>query len=257
MRRVSLSIMCFLLIPLSVLSQRDDKDSNTKRISNGVSISYMYLPLTYAYSEADLHDCKGIGVNYELSVPLFQSRVHFMTGLGFSHFLCEMDYDETKTFIPSENNLNLRPSITSGETETDTYIYKQHAIEYMYLSAPVNIGFRALDRNGYTVIPYLGVLMKYNLSYVEKYSHESFSYGDVYYNVFKDHFEENDAERFMLQYNFGLKLGYNHLYANIAYVKDFSQLYDVVRFSPDEFKLVGYHGPETMHFWQFGIGFRF
>ena len=31
---------------------------------------------------------------------------------------------------------------------------KKHSIEYMYLSVPVNVGYKLLDKKGFTVTPY-------------------------------------------------------------------------------------------------------
>ena len=270
MKRVLLLVLSFVLIPMTAFSQGDSRDGTSAGITHGVSVSYMSLPFEFdyhhyypSYEYVKVMDAKGYGVNYDLMVPLFQSRVQLKTGLGFSHFLYRDDheelmsittmivisreeYDRIKTLVPADNFM-----------EVDNCIEKQRAVEYMYLSVPVNIGYRVVDRKGFTVVPFLGITMKYNLSFIEKFSSDSYSYGDLYMDVFDGNFKENDASRFMLQYDLGLELGYRHVYATVSYMKDLSRLYEKVTFVPNYYRLTGYYGPKVMHNWQVGFGFRF
>ena len=86
---------------------------------------------------------------------------------------------------------------SSFESLEDDYILKKHSIEYMYLSVPVNVGYKLLDKKGFTVTPYFGVAMKFNLRFVEKNQIDSNSWLDSYINVFDSNLYESDAKRIL------------------------------------------------------------
>lgn len=265
--RIFLSfIMYLMLIPMSAFSQGDSRYGNSAGITHGASVSYMSLPLDfvrykwYNTSRAITEelDAKGFGIKYELSVPLFRTRMQIMTGLGFSYFLCKEDYDKDLILAGTTDRFFPNEIFTVAEEENyDIATYRQHAIEYMYLSVPINIGYKILDKKGFIVVPYMGITMKYNLSYIEKIEYDTFSYNDLYMNVFDKGYVKNDAARFMFKYDFGLELGYRHLYATVDYAKDLSRLFDEVVFKPDSKRESNYTGPKTMHNWQVGVGYRF
>ena len=266
MKRVLLLVLSFMLIPMTAFSQGDSRDGTSAGITHGVSVSYMSLPFEFVRYQwyntsraiTEELDANGFGINYELSVPVFRTRIQLMSGLGFSYFLCKEDYDKDVIIASATDRFFPNEIFTIAEEENyDIATYRQRAIEYMYLSVPVNIGYRVVDRKGFTVVPYLGIIMKYNFSYIEKKGYDSYSYMDLYMNVFDEGYLKNDAARFMFQYDFGLELGYRNLYATVGYTRDLSRLFNEVVFRPDSKRASGYTGPETMYNWQVGFGFRF
>ena len=257
MRKILIMALGILAVSLSAFPQTEG-DHN--RIIHGFSASYLSLPFErYSSSismekELKTYQGNGWGINYDLSIPLFCPRIRLMTGMGFSHVLYMNDTNVPYYFKASD--MGFTSDFYSNEYD-DTYNLIQRCIEYMYLSVPVNIGYRLIDNKGLSVTPYLGITMKYNLSFVEKIQNESNSWLDGYINVFDDSLYKSDAKRFLFQYDLGVELGYRHIYGFVRYEKDFSQLYNELLYSYEYFLLFGLTEFEKMHDWRFGVGFRF
>ena len=255
MRKILIMALGILAVPLSAFPQTEG-DHN--RIIHGFSASYLSLPFErYSSSismekELKTYQGNGWGINYDISIPVFSPRVRLMTGIGFSHVLYNNDSDD-----PSVISVITKYYNSSFESLEDDYILKKHSIEYMYLSVPVNVGYKLLDKKGFTVTPYFGVAMKFNLRFVEKNQIDSNSWLDSYINVFDSNLYESDAKRILFQYDVGLEIGYRHFYGLVRYEHDFYSLFNDVKWGKDYKILCSRHGFETIHDWRFGLGYRF
>lgn len=255
MRKLLIIALGILAVPLSAYPQKQIDDDHSNGITNGVSVSYLSLPFERYESLMDKqfrHQGKGWGINYDISIPVFSPRVRLMTGIGFSHVLYNNDSDD-----PSVISVITKYYNSSFESLEDDYILKKHGIEYMYLSVPVNVGYKLLDKKGFTVTPYFGVAMKFNLRFVEKNQIDSNSWLDSYINVFDSNLYESDAKRILFQYDVGLEIGYRHFYGLVRYEHDFYSLFNDVKWGKDYKILCSRHGFETIHDWRFGLGYRF
>ena len=225
--------MGIVLFPTSALCQ---KDTDRISITNSLSVSYSYLPIEYP---SNTYEADGVGLNYELSVSPMNSRFLFMTGAGISYYLHKKDYDKRI------------PLLT-----TDYYTYTHHAIEYVYLSFPIKLGFKLVDKGDFTLVPYFGLSFKYNLSYIQKYSFDSNTYSNTFIDIYNDDLYECDARRTILQYDMGLELGYKHFYATVNYKEDDESLYSTLMYRY-VLSVKGLYAPEKFHMWSIGAGFRF
>ncbi|MBO6078372.1 MAG: hypothetical protein J6P66_06440 [Bacteroidaceae bacterium] len=236
-----------LTVPLSAYPQKQNKESGFNGITHGVSASILQLNLM---DEGD--NVIGLNANYVFSIPI-KTRFLIRTGIGYSHFWDQQkNINQTIQFHPEYD------SESSIENETDSYTLKEKSLEYNYISVPANLGFKLFDKSGFTVTPYVGILVKYNLSYIKKFKYDSYSYYDLFINIYDDKpLIGSDAKKFMLQYDLELEIGYKLFYGIISYEKDFSRLYNTVYYSKKFASASGLNKPDIMSNWRLGLGFRF
>ena len=247
MRKLLIIALGILAVPLSAFPQTEG-DHN--RIIHGFSASYLLFPLDN--SSDDVH---GIGVNYDFSMPIAQSRFHFRTGIGFSHSYHKEDPNIRLSFPPTDFGTEF--IYTDITNLTDYFTIKEYAEEYYYLSIPINMGFRLLDKKGFTVSPYLGISMKYNLSLVEKRQCDCYYIYDLYLDYYDNNMNGKEARRFMFQYNFGLEIGYKHFYGTASYERDFNSLLLNDRSNNKLNQWSNLISSDALYNWRFGLGFRF
>ena len=247
-----------LALPLSVFGEEKGEYISNKRITHGVSVSYVSLPFVNNNwdNETDTYKGNGLGLNYELSLPVFQTRFRIITGLGITDVLYKEKKNETYTLIATDIH-NVTTSHTITEENTDKYSFKKRCIEYLYASVPVKLGFCMLDKNDFFIMPYAGVSMKYNLKLVYQQNYNNNSFYDYYLSVFEDSFIKGEPQRFIIKYVFGLQTCYKNVYTTISYTKDSSKIFDQIIYRPDSKRAGGVNGPNAMNSWQIGLGYKF
>jgi hypothetical protein len=222
---------------------------------NGVQVSFSYLPVGYpkydsnnmSYYSAVVNGLGG-GVDYRLTVPLLSSSFVLKTGLGFTY----SRIDES-----GNSDFYIRESMTGGSGAQEIVVNADYEAQrsYSYACLPVNLGYDLKIGNESYLTPYGGLQIKYNISYVEKYSAQHVTMYDRYFELFDDDaIKESDAKRFIFQYDLGVEMGFRNMFMTVCYSKDLSRLFSVASFSR---RNIGVWGPYELGCWQIGVGVNF
>ena len=239
MKKALLLMLGVIAFPFQAFSQTSQEhDFGDLKFSHGVSASLVSIKLD-EYDDA----LRGASLNYDLSVPLFSSRFQLMTGIG-----CSL----------AKYKQGMRKKISIQVlNETDFCEQRLVEIQYVYLNVPVNIGFKLVDEPDLYIIPFVGVSAKYNMAYDVKNQYDSNTYQNAIIRIYGGETEEDDANRFTLQYNIGAEVGFRHFYGTFSYLKDSSKLFDRATIAPDLFYREWINCPGAFSCWKVGIGFKF
>jgi hypothetical protein len=235
---------------------------SAQKVTSGFSVSSTYLPARFPfwdYKAAEWISTNvngfGVGVEYNLSVPLLQSDWEFRTGIGCTYSRIDdsgnKEVLEFSFYAPGQSTSTISGSLPDP-FKINTYCETNR--EYYYAYIPVEIGYRFFSGERYSIIPFLGVQGKYNIGFTEKGYHESATWSDYYFDLFDESAVKSEAERFILGVKAGVEIDYDKLFLSFSYTRDMKRMYrDALLNSTYR----GYWGPYTFNCWQLGIGMNF
>lgn len=243
--------LCLVTVPMT-----------SKKVTSGLSVTGSYLPARFPLWDYDAADWKskivngfGAGLEYNLSVLLYQSNWVFRTGVGCTY--CRIDESGNQTvyeyrfFAPGQSTSTISGSLPLP-LSFNAYCKTQR--EYIYAYLPIEIGYKLNSKGDISVIPLLGLQGKYNIGFTEKGYHESATWRDYYFKLFDESAVESEAERFILGVKAGVEIDYDKLFLSISYTRDMKRMYrEALLYSRSR----GYWGPYTFNCWQLGIGMNF
>ena len=265
--RTGLSYLFALLFLLSVSFpfvriNAETADKPGYGVRNGFSVTGSYLPSRYP--RYDYHAEKwgsatisgfGIGLEYNISVPLKQSRWELRMGLGYSYSRIDEIGDkevlEYRFHDPEKNN-SANPTWILAPFSFNTYC--EILREYSYVYLPVEIGYRLYAGDNLCFIPYMGLQVKYNIGLTEKGYYESATWRDYYFRLFDESTVETEAERFVPGIKAGVEIDYGKLSVNLSFTRDMERMY---RDALIKSNYRGYWGPYSFNCWQLGLGINF
>lgn len=239
MRKTLLLMLGIITFPFQAFSQTSQEHNfGDLKFSHGVSASIVSIDFN------DYDDkIRGASLNYDLSLPLFNSRFQLMTGIGCGYGRYSQELRKKISFQAAD--------------KTDFCEQRLLEFQYVYMNVPVNIGFKLVDEPDLYIIPFAGVSVKYNMVYDIKNQYDANSYQNVIFRIYNNETEEDDAKRFMLQYNIGAEVGYKRFYATVNYLKDDSKLFERATITHDPFFQQWIECPRAFNCWKIGVGFKF
>lgn len=248
-----MKLLRFLLLPAVILFFVPLHAKTDNGIKQGVSATCSYLPVRYLYFDPNigyyntLINGVGLGVDYRLDIPLFNSNFELRAGLG-------LNYSRTDESDINEYNINGPYGATQPIYVNCRYITQRG---YCFAYFPFGLDYRFRLSSNIYVAPFIGLQAKYNISYKEKYCVESVSWIDSYYDLFDYSVidkKESDPKRMILQAQSGLEIEFKRMFMTMSYSRDSERLFSIAKFKN---RNLGIRGPYTFNYWQLGIGFNF
>lgn len=230
--------------------------SLSARVTSDFSFTTSYLPTRFPLWDYYAAEWKsttvngyGVGLEYNLTVPLLQSRWVFRTGIGCTYSRIDVSVDKTEFYFNAPfNSTNIIRSLIIANTICETQR------EYIYAYFPIGIGYKLYSKGKTSVIPFVGLQGKYNIAFTERGCVQSFTWRDHYFELFDENNVKSEAERFIVQLSVGMAVKYKNLSLSLSYARDEKRMYkEAYILSCNR----AYWGPYSFNCLQLGVGINF
>ena len=262
MKRIELLLLVSLfVVPSQAKSEGQSGGANQSPgfgITNSLSVTWSYLPTRYPSFDYDIGyytssvDGQGLGMDYRILFPLSNSGFGLRTGLGLTYSRIDESGDDSYNVNVAYGRVDLIPPVYVDAN------WKAQ-ISYCYAYLPIELVYRFEINNALYILPFVGLQAKYNYSFIERYSVESISWYDLFFELFDesvvDH-DKSDIKKFIPQAKAGLEIGFKKMFMSFSYSRDMDRMFDEARITTTN-RTVGVWGPYTFNCWQLGVGVNF
>ena len=229
-------IVFLLLTTLAVSLQAESNRGETCRpsgcgVTNCLSVSWSYLPTRYPRFDYDAGfysatvNGQGLGIDYRIEIPLFDSFFELRTGLGCTYSrIDESGYDSYNVNV-AYGRVDLIPQVyVNANWKTER--------SYCYAFLPIELAYRFEIDNSLYIVPFMGLQAKYNISYTENHSVESVTWYDYFFELF----------------------GFGKMFMAVSYSRDIARMFGKAYVKSRDMAV---WGPYTLNCWQLGVGVNF
>lgn len=254
-------IVFLLLTTLAVSLQAESNRGETCRpsgcgVTNCLSVSWSYLPTRYPRFDYDAGfysatvNGQGLGIDYRIKIPLFDSFFELRTGLGCTYSrIDESGYDSYNVNVAYGRVDLIPPVYVNANWKTER--------SYCYAFLPIELAYRFEIDNSLYIVPFMGLQAKYNISYTENHSVESVTWYDYFFELFDDSAidrDKSESKKCIPQAKAGLEIGFGKMFMAVSYSRDIARMFGKAYVKSRDMAV---WGPYTLNCWQLGVGVNF